>query len=694
MTPGFGDSDNQGEFYNKPQSLHYILDLNGELEEEDNGAFVISVQSGGNWSYRLQENRLQLYYSEYLNHSDAEAFCIKRGGHLMSASTKERQDEAIRVANDKTVWLGGRKGSDGKWHWLDGKTWGYQQTPWHVSDGECILTNPSGHWVSDDCAKDNFYICDIANTMTAHNKTFWLERSFLTSPSFHFWWNHNPAKLTEPRGFKISWKRNNVRLPDHKKFVTKELSGSVTTPGFGAVPTPDHNKREHRFTAVIDVPYNITDVIGDDVFVVDVNVTSTGNDVELLTTNLHYELNNVEMSWKDAQRFCQKRKGHLASVSTPYDWERIQALCADRLPEGKDDDDFLYFWLGGTDGHKEGEWRWTDRSKWAEEHWDQHHPMDHDGDEDYLQMFVSTSTGSKWIAWSNNDTAESICQLPLQMEIRENTRLIFTSKNISSFKFTMISLPNGTLPNCSQSIVNGYELGWGINKLEVKNGKQNIYQYNYWKQEIPASSLPKTFQGQKMELMMNIVREWRKQKISENDMWAVVLEHRWSSGILSQESPCLKGDKVHQLILDIAHDQNLTIWLDGWIPDADLILGTKLLVVILHCPDHLVEAAKLSFFFKTLLTNHSLETVVAATMNSIQPRAGDTIQDFTAVNMWYDRLNQMYNFSIFPIIAALSTNSHLGQLRNLEPPYMTVTNGSAISSSQNKNKKRQQFPGN
>ena len=142
----------------------------------------------------------------------------------------------------------------------------------------------------------------------------------------------------------------------------------MTTPGFGAAPTPDHNKREHRLTAVIDLPYNITDVMGNDVFVVDVNVTSTGNVVRLSTTTLQYELNYVEMSWSNAYRYCRKRGGHLASVSTAYDWEMVQALYADRLPEGKDDDDFLYFWLGGTDNRKEGEWRWTDGKKWSEEH--------------------------------------------------------------------------------------------------------------------------------------------------------------------------------------------------------------------------------------------------------------------------------------------------------------------------------------
>ena len=94
------------------------------------------------------------------------------------------------------------------------------------------------------------------------------------------------------------------------------------------------------------------------------------------------------------------------------------------------------------------------------------------------------------------------------------------------------------------------------------------------------------------------------------------------------------------------------------------------------CPDHLVEAAKLSHFFESLLTNHSLETLVAATVNSIQPRAGDSIKDFTAINMWYEQLNQRYNFSMEPIITALLTNDQLRQLGTLESPYLKSVNTS------------------
>ena len=60
--------------------------------------------------------------------------------------------------------------------------------------------------------------------------------------------------------------------------------------------------------------------------------------------------------------------------------------------------------------------------------------------------------------------------------------------------------------------------------------------------------------------------------------------------------------------------------------------------------------------FESLLTNENLNTVVAATMHTIQPRAGDNIKDFTAINMWYQRLEERYNFSLGPNILPLDDN--------------------------------------
>ena len=56
-----------------------------------------------------------------LNFSATEQFCSERYGQLASVGSQEEHEELIKVANDKTVWLGGRRRIGGdEWQWLDG----------------------------------------------------------------------------------------------------------------------------------------------------------------------------------------------------------------------------------------------------------------------------------------------------------------------------------------------------------------------------------------------------------------------------------------------------------------------------------------------------------------------------------------------------------------------------------------------
>ena len=100
-----------------------------------------------------------------------------------------------------------------------------------------------------------------------------------------------------------------------------------------------------------------------------------------------------------------------------------------------------------------------------------------------------------------------------------------------------------------------------------------------------------------------------------------------------------------------------------------MILGSELYSV-LSCPAQLVEAYKLSKLFESFINKENLNTVVAATMHNIQPRAGDNIKDFTAINMWYQRLDERYNFSLGPNILPLMTTDSLAQLEALHPPFL------------------------
>ena len=177
--------------------------------------------------------------------------------------------------------------------------------------------------------------------------------------------------------------------------------------------------------------------------------------------------------------------------------------------------------------------------------------------------------------------------------------------------------------------------------------------------------------------MMNIVRESKVQRVSETNVWKTLLEHRWEVDVLKTNS-CLNEGQVLEVIYKTGQDLNLingsNIW--NWIPEDNLAFGMKLYSALFYCPETLIEAAKLSKLFESLLNNHNLNTVVAATMQNIQPRAGDNIKDFAAINMWYERLDERYNFSLGSNILPLLTTDNLNQLMRLDPPYMKDYNTS------------------
>ena len=95
------------------------------------------------------------------------------------------------------------------------------------------------------------------------------------------------------------------------QLVSRKLSGEVTIP-----PSDDSTERK-EFIAVIELPYNITDVIGDGVFQIDIDINSSDAEVEVLTMELQYEYNDVLMNWTDAEAHCASNGGHLTSASNP-----------------------------------------------------------------------------------------------------------------------------------------------------------------------------------------------------------------------------------------------------------------------------------------------------------------------------------------------------------------------------------------
>ena len=128
------------------------------------------------------------------------------------------------------------------------------------------------------CDYPSYFICVNDPIKMTGNQTLVFKGPSLENQTLFFWWNES----TDTQGFKLNWQIENGSLPDVMELVSKDLEGSVSTPGLGSLPPPNYYKERHEYTAVIELPHNITDVIGDDILVVDVRMVLLGQDPDQL----------------------------------------------------------------------------------------------------------------------------------------------------------------------------------------------------------------------------------------------------------------------------------------------------------------------------------------------------------------------------------------------------------------------------
>merc|ERR1712012_1256734 len=169
-----------------------------------------------------------------------------------------------------------------------------------------------GSWYSQSCEYQSKFIC--AGPLEKNgNHTLVLGSESLTDHTLKFWWNP-VIDGHGPQGFKLNWRIENGNLPDVMELVSKDLEGSVSTPGLGSLPPPNYYKERHEYTAVIELPHNITKVIRDGALVINVDIVpdnQSKGQVELLTGEQKLEYNKKEMNWSAAEEVCVPKGGHL-----------------------------------------------------------------------------------------------------------------------------------------------------------------------------------------------------------------------------------------------------------------------------------------------------------------------------------------------------------------------------------------------
>ena len=213
------------------------------------------------------------------------------------------------------------------------------------------------------------------------------------------------------------------------------------------------------------------------------------------------------------------------------------------------------------------------------------------------------------------------------------------------------------------SAVGGFKIEWQVEGHKTEN-KLNKKGERSWVQNSEGENT-------NMRTVMNLVRESKVKKVSEDMVWRSLLKQRWSKEILGQSAGCLNESEQHEVIVKAAQELSLTPGYKYWVPEEDLAFGFKLFSIVHYCPPIPAKAAKLSFFFGNLLANYSLNTLVSAAMQNIQPKAGSNLKDFSAVHEWYKQIERRYNFfSLGQIVTALSSEEQLKRLSKLNPPYV------------------------
>ena len=74
-----------------------------------------------------------------------------------------------------------------------------------------------------------------------------------------------------------------------------------------------------------------------------------------------YLWSDEKSNWKDAEEFCKKKGGHLASVTS----EAVDTYIAGEKEKRR----LRNLWIGGSDKENQGVWKWTDGSPWNFTNW-------------------------------------------------------------------------------------------------------------------------------------------------------------------------------------------------------------------------------------------------------------------------------------------------------------------------------------
>ena len=122
-----------------------------------------------------------------------------------------------------------------------------------------------------------------------------------------------------------------------------------------------------------------------------------------VTWNGHtYRLIDSGMTWTEAEAYCRKLGGHLATITSREEQDVIASLV---LTGSRNS-----YWLGGQKDSS-GAWSWVDGSEWSYKNWARSQPDNYTGSEEKLMMYrVSNPRNPSSSGTWNDLQADGTCR--------------------------------------------------------------------------------------------------------------------------------------------------------------------------------------------------------------------------------------------------------------------------------------------
>ncbi|MHC4248043.1 MAG: lectin-like protein [Planctomycetota bacterium] len=360
-----------------------------------------AVEFGGHF-YKIYDGKMTW--------ADAKAFCERRGGHLVTITSKEENDLVAKldVRNPRFRWIGlSDERKEGEWEWVTGETvaftaWQQGEPNNQLNEDYAAMRSVSRGWLDfvPNTPQIGGAICEWepgAAAAPAPPENLVVNGSFedIDANGKPSGWKHiQPCfDVVEERGNKWLKVRRGVAATQLVR-LDREWSALIVSArmrGRGLKRGKEHWEwfrvalefRDEAGKAVsypwmpqlvedsawttkkspIEIPWEkgvrslhmtianfCAEGIGelDDVSVVPSASTQPREPVSF--GGHRYKLYEQKMAWHDAKRFCEERGGHLVTITSKEENDFVTSLA-------RASGDFV--WIGFSDEAREGEWEWV-----------------------------------------------------------------------------------------------------------------------------------------------------------------------------------------------------------------------------------------------------------------------------------------------------------------------------------------------